>query len=215
MAHDRSSSSSLVRGDTSGWVVRFVEDVWRGFLSRFRPNPFTMNDDGDRHDQNRTSPRRVSLPLTLLQGELNYHRLEGGGFDSRLKARLTCELCIIYPEVVILLGHLLRPNVLHDHLVRHVPRTRYEEPPRPQVPAPALLLQVAELLHQLTGTLPLEARPQVARRHVRRAGDEQVDVVLADMTLEDLDLRLRTDRSHDLCGAGGRRRLVTASCGTW
>ena len=69
MAHDRSSSSSLVRGDTSGWEERFVEDVWRGFLSRFRPNPFTMNDGGDRHDQSRTSPRQVSLPLALLQGE--------------------------------------------------------------------------------------------------------------------------------------------------
>src|SRR5512133_1848505 len=26
---------------------------------------------------------------------LNYHRLEGGGFGSRLKARLICELCIV------------------------------------------------------------------------------------------------------------------------
>src|SRR5512135_1978618 len=140
-------------------------------------------------------------PTTIVRlsaVELNYHRLEGGGFGSRLKARLAGELCIVYPEVIVLLGHLLRPDVFHDHLVRHVPRTCHEEPTRPQVPAPAVLLQVAELLHQLTGTLPFESLHQVARRHVRRAGDEQVNVVLADMALEDLDLRLRTDRTHDL-----------------
>jgi hypothetical protein len=60
------------------------------------------------------------------------------------------------------------------------------------------LTQVLSIRPQLTGTLPLESLPQVARRHVRRAGDEQVDVVLADMALEDLDLQLRTDRAHDL-----------------
>ena len=79
-----------------------------------------------------------------------------------------------------------------------LPELATKNPPRPQVPTPAVLIQVAELLHQLTGTLLLETLHQVARRHVRRAGDEQVNVVLADMALEDLDLQLRTDRAHDL-----------------
>src|SRR4051794_16406996 len=81
--------------------------------------------------------------------ELNYHRLEAGGFVSRLKARLrTACSGILNPEIVVVLRHLLRPDVLHDDLVGHVPRTRHEEPPGPQVPSPAELLQMAELLHQ-------------------------------------------------------------------
>jgi hypothetical protein len=70
------------------------------------------------------------------------------------------------------------------------PKPRYEETPRPKVPVPAVLLQMAVLLHQLAGTLPLKPLHQVARRHVQRAGDEQVD------------------------GVGGRLRLATTSCGT-
>jgi hypothetical protein len=46
-----------------------VEDVWRGFVLRFRPNPFTTNDGGDRNDQIQTNPDRVSLPIALIQGE--------------------------------------------------------------------------------------------------------------------------------------------------
>src|SRR5947209_536766 len=92
----------------------------------------------------------------------------------------------------------MRPDVLHDDLVGVVPRAGHEEPPRPEVPAPTELLQVAELLHQVPRTLPLDPLHQVARRDVRRAGDEQVDVVTADVTLEDLDLQLRTDHPNEL-----------------
>src|SRR5436309_190347 len=71
--------------------------------------------------------------------------------------------------------------------------------PRPHGRRPQhSFLSVAVLLHQLPRTLPLEPLHQVARRHVRRAGEEQADVVDADVPLEDLDLQLRTDRSHDL-----------------
>src|SRR4051794_669320 len=130
---------------------------------------------------------------------LNYHRLEAGGFVSRLKARLgTACSGILHLEIVVVLRDLLRPDVLHDHLIRHVPRTGDEETPRPQMAAPAELLQVAELLHQVPRALPLDPLHQVAGRDVRRAGDEQVDVVAADVPLEDLDLQLRTDRPNDL-----------------
>ena len=66
---------------------------------------------------------------------------------------------------------------------------------------------------ELPLALPLDPWHQVARRHMRRPGDEQVDVALAGATLEDLDLRHRTGRAHDLCGAGGRRRRAAISCG--
>src|SRR5262245_55432419 len=52
--------------------------------------------------------------------------------------------------------------------------------------------------NQLARALPLEPLHPVPRRHVRRAGDEQVDVILADVTFEDLGLQLRTDRPDDL-----------------
>ena len=71
------------------------------------------------------------------------------------------------------------------------------------VTAPARLVQMAELLQQLPRRLALDPLHQVARRDVRRAGDEQVDVVLADVPLEDLDLQLRADIPHELPQADG------------
>ena len=131
--------------------------------------------------------------------ELNYHRLEAGGFISRLKARLcSARSTILNLEIVVLLRHLLRPDVFHDHLVRHVTRARHEEATGPDMTTPTSLLQVAVFLHQQPGTLPLHPLHQIARRDMRRAGDEQVDVIRADVTLEDLDLQLRTDRPNDL-----------------
>ena len=50
-------------------------------------------------------------------------------------------------------------------------------------------------IRELISLYPLH---QVTRRHVRRTGDEQVNMVLAVVDLENLDLQLRTDRSHDL-----------------
>jgi hypothetical protein len=70
--------------------------------------------------------------------------------------------------------------------------------PGPDVPTPAVLLQVAVFLHQQPRTLPLDSLHPIARRDMRRAGVERVDVIPADVTLEDLDLRLRTDRPNDL-----------------
>ena len=45
---------------------------------------------------------------------------------------------------------------------------------------------------------------------MRRARDEQVDMVLANVTLEDLYMAdtCRGHRSHDLAEPGGRRRLA-------
>src|SRR5687767_12233363 len=78
------------------------------------------------------------------------------------------------------------------------PELGHEEPPGPQMSAPAELPQMAVLLHQVVRTLPFEALHEVARQCVRRAGDEQVDVVDADVPLENLDLQLRADRPDDL-----------------
>lgn len=45
-------------------------------------------------------------------------------------------------------------NVLRDDFVRDVARTDAEVPPRPHVPAPELLPQMLELVHQLERVLP-------------------------------------------------------------
>ena len=42
---------------------------------------------------------------------LNNHRLEAGGFGSRLKARLNSACSgLVHPEIVVLLRHILCPN---------------------------------------------------------------------------------------------------------
>ena len=107
-------------------------------------------------------------------------------------------MLVVYPKIAVALIHILRPDVLHDRLVGYDSRAGHEEPSGPQVPTPAQLVQVAELLQQLPRRLPLDPLHQVARRDVRRARDEQVDVVDAHVALEDLDLQLRTDRPNDL-----------------
>jgi hypothetical protein len=93
---------------------------------------------------------------------------------------------------------VLRPNAFHDQLVRHVPRTRHEEITSPEVPNQTLLIHLYEFLQETTRTISLHPLHQVARRHVRRAAAEQVDVVDAHVAIEDLDLKLRTDRRSNL-----------------
>ena len=61
---------------------------------------------------------------------------------------------------------------------------------------------MSELSQEDARALTLDPLHQITCRHVRRAGNEQVDMVLAHMTLENLNLQLRTDRSHDLAEPG-------------
>jgi hypothetical protein len=122
---------------------------------------------------------------------LNHHRLGAGGLDSWLKARLGfAHLSVVYLEIVIVLGQLLCPGVFDDHLVCHVSRTRYKEAPRPKVSASAILVQMAVLPEQDSGALSLHALHQIARRNMRRTRHKQMHMVLANVTLEDLDLFL-------------------------
>src|SRR5262249_8667337 len=65
------------------------------------------------------------------------------------------------------------------------------------------LVQVAELLQQLPRRFPFDPLHQVARRYMRRAGHEQVTLILAHMPLENLNLQLRADVSYKLPQADG------------
>jgi hypothetical protein len=101
---------------------------------------------------------------------------------------------IRHPVNVINIGQLPRQRVLDDHIVRHFSRTRHEEPPRLRMPTPAFLVQMAMLLQQPPQTLTINQLRQVARQHMLRARDKQVNVVGVFMALEYLDLQLRLDR---------------------
>jgi len=79
-----------------------------------------------------------------------------------------------------------------------LPELATKPPTGPPMMAPAELPQVAVLLHQPVRTLPLQTLHQVARRHVWRAGDKEVDVVATDVIFEDLELQLRVDRPNYL-----------------
>ena len=92
--------------------------------------------------------RQPHGPIVRLV-ELN-HRPAGSRWVRQSAESPTCRsaLRLVYSKVVVLFRHLLRPYVFHDNLVGHVTRTRHEEPSRPKVPPPALLVQMAELLQQ-------------------------------------------------------------------
>src|ERR1700723_676495 len=105
---------------------------------------------------------------------------------------------IIDLEGPVVLAYILGSDVLNDRLVRHHARTRHEEPACPEVPTPAFLVQMAKLLQKLPRRFPLDPLHQVARRDMRWAGDEQVDMILAHMPLEDLDFQFRADVPHQL-----------------
>ena len=110
---------------------------------------------------------------------------------------------VINFEVAVILSHALRSDVLDDRLVRDDPQASHKESPSQQVSASAFLAQVAELLQQLPRRLPLDPLHQVARRNVWRSGHEQVDMFLAHVPLDNLDLQLRADVSHELPQADG------------
>ena len=64
----------------------------------------------------------LGFPCTLdhryLRMKLTDHRLEAGGFGSRLKARLL--ILIVDFELALLFLYLLSSYIFHYHLVSHI-----------------------------------------------------------------------------------------------
>jgi hypothetical protein len=96
------------------------------------------------------------LGCTSAHGGTKYERLNhrpaGSRWVRQSAASPTCRgfLFVFYPKISVLFRNVLRPDVLDDRLIRDHPRTRHEESPCPQMTAPALLVQMAELLQKLT-----------------------------------------------------------------
>src|ERR1044071_202328 len=90
---------------------------------------------------------------------------------------LDFEICIHIVTLVL--------DVFFDNFIRDVATAHTKVAPRPQVPSPELLAQVRELLHQFVGALPFQHLHQTRNGHPRRHRDEQMDMILRDVSFHD------------------------------
>jgi len=86
------------------------------------------------------------------------------------------------------LAGVLKTNVFHDHLVRHIAAGGREVPAGPQMSAPERLLDMLKLHHQLPRRLALEVLHELAYRQVRRARHQQVHMVPRHVARQDFDV---------------------------
>jgi len=84
---------------------------------------------------------------------------------------------IFYFEVTIGRFFTLFFNILHDHFVSDIPRTRYKVSPSPHVATPKGSAQTLVLHHHFTRSLPLNRLNQLTNRHVRRNRDKKMNMV--------------------------------------
>ena len=98
---------------------------------------------------------------------------------------------ILNPEVRIVRGlDTLRRNVLLNHFVRDIATRTYEVASAPQVPAPERPVQRSEVSEHAVARLALHGLHHSARGNVRRHGQEDMDMILANVTFEDFDIKL-------------------------
>ena len=91
-------------------------------------------------------------------------------------------------------------QIFFDHLLGHLPHRRTKVASRPKMPP--LLPQRRKRLEPRAGRPPLAPPHDLARRHFRRYRDQDVDVSLADHTLDDPTLEGfagRLTRSRTRC----------------
>jgi hypothetical protein len=102
-------------------ILRSPNDQSRLSPATFRRFIFRYSADGI-----------VSLGSNSPEFELNDHRLEAGGVDSRLNARpCYAYSTAIHSEIVLVIAYLLRPDVHHYDLASHVTGDRHEQSRRP------------------------------------------------------------------------------------
>jgi len=90
----------------------------------------------------------------------------------------------------------LRLNVLLDHFISDVARTRSEISARPKVPSPELSAQLAKLLQHLPATASLDALHQITHRHIRWHRHQQVHMIYRYVPTEDVHVQCRARLSH-------------------
>ena len=99
---------------------------------------------------------------------------------------------------IIGFGAILLFQVLDDDFIRYISAAGHEVPSCPQMPPPELLGDVFELHHQLSRTLALDVLHDLAGRQVRRTGQQHVDMVSGDSSLQDFDVVGPAYLSHQL-----------------
>jgi hypothetical protein len=99
---------------------------------------------------------------------------------------------------VVGFGAILLFQILHDDFIRYIPAAGHEVSSCPQVPTPELFGNVLELHHQLSRTLALDVLHDLAGRQVRRTGQQNMDMVSGDRSLQDFNVVSPAHLSHQL-----------------
>ena len=76
-------------------------------------------------------------------------------------------------------------DILLNHFIRHIPAAAAKIPPRPHSLAPILLPQLGIFPQQLVRGRPLQSLHQSAYRHLRGNREEQMDMILRDISGDD------------------------------
>lgn len=102
-------------------------------------------------------------------------------------------------EIVIFLGlFFLGLYVSHDHLIRHISRTRHKVPSAPNVPSPISLPDVRKVHQYLPGCVPFDILHQLTRRNTWGHRHEQMHVVPRNVALQNLYLVAQIDLPDQL-----------------
>ena len=84
----------------------------------------------------------------------------------------------------------LRRNVLLNHFVRDIAARTYKVASAPQVPTPERPVQRSEVSEHAMAGLALHGLHHSARGHAWRHGQEKMDMILANVPLENFDIQL-------------------------
>ena len=157
-------------------------------------------------------PSRFSPALSvsyLAAIKLNDYRLKPVGFvvnrerrTEVLRSRFS-NLKII--ATIIGLGPVLQANVLHNHFIRHIAARRHKIAPRPKVTTPKLLLNMLELIHQLSRGLALDKLHDLARRYIRWAGQQHMHMIARNRSLQNLDIVCTAYFTHQVANPSTNR----------
>lgn len=107
--------------------------------------------------------------------------------SSRLKAEPPhAGIAFRDAEVPVVLGlGILMFDIALARVVRDVVRRTGEVPAAPQMPAPELPIDPAEVHHEVVASLSLHGLPDAARRFAGRETQHQMDMVRPDVPLQD------------------------------
>src|SRR5712692_8375084 len=102
-------------------------------------------------------------------------------------------------EIVVVLGHgTLLLDVLRNDLIGHITAGGHEESSRPKVPAPERLAQSPEVREQVMRCLSFDGLHHSARRKCRGHAQQKVDVIGANVPLQNLNVVRAADLANQV-----------------